>query len=41
MQFARLSDETVGEAFFLGLQTAVSFGPFLDGGLNLVGRREI
>jgi len=28
---ARLSDESGGEAFFLGLQTPVSFGPFLDG----------
>ena len=28
---ARLSDETGGEAFFLGLQAPVSFGPFLDG----------
>lgn len=28
---ARLSDETGGEAFFLGLQAPVSFTPFLDG----------
>ena len=28
---ARLSDETGGEAFFLGLQAPVSFRPFLDG----------
>ena len=30
-RIARLFDETGGEAFFLGLQTPVSFGPFLDG----------
>lgn len=28
---SRLSDETGGEAFFLGLQAPVSFAPFLDG----------
>jgi hypothetical protein len=28
---ARLSDETGGEAFFLGLQAPVSFKPFLEG----------
>lgn len=27
---ARLSDETGGESFFLGLQSAISFRPFLD-----------
>jgi hypothetical protein len=28
---AKLSDETGGESFFLGLQSAVSFRPYLDG----------